>query len=69
MSKSFRGFRVKPSDRGMSFITSSEDVEFEGRTDNFEFIVVAKNYIEAKQFADHALGEISFELSEVTHWK
>lgn len=57
----FKGFRVKPDDRGMSFITSDDDTVFNGSTDRFKFMVVAIDISEANKLAEHALGDIEFE--------
>lgn len=58
--QSFRGFIVKPGDRGLSLLTSNDDVVFNGRTDRFKFTVVAKDLTEANNFAKNALGHIDF---------
>lgn len=56
----FKGFRVKPDDRGLSIITSDDDSLFNGSTEKFSFVVVASDRTEATLIAKHALGEIDF---------
>jgi len=56
----FKGFRVKPDDRGMSLFTSDNDSLFNGSTETFNFVVVASDKDEANLIAKHALGEINF---------
>lgn len=58
----FRGFRVKPSDRGLSYFTAADDNTYEGKTDSFNFVVIAKDEPEAHRFAKQALGEIPYVL-------
>jgi hypothetical protein len=60
-NRDFRGFKIKPSDRGMSYFMSDEDTTFNGVTDRFSFIVIAKDLKEANLFADHALHPAKFE--------
>lgn len=60
--KTFRGFRVKPTDRGTSYLLDDSDAVYEGETDSFSFIIVAKDDEEANRFAVHALGEIPYKL-------
>jgi hypothetical protein len=56
----FKGFRVKPDDRGLSLMTSDNDFLFNGSTEKFKFVVVASDKAEANLIAQHALGEINF---------
>jgi len=59
--RDFRGFKIKPSDRGMSNLISKEDTIFYGSTERFSFIVIAKDLEEANMFAKHTLHPTEFE--------
>lgn len=63
-----RGFKIKPIDTGMSFFKSNEDTVFNGVTERFAFIVIAKDQAEADAFAKHALGPIEFEWEQKCQW-
>lgn len=56
----FRGLRIIPNHEGVSLLTYDSDQRFNGKSQNIEFLVYAKDIEEANSFAQSAFGLNNF---------